>query len=95
MSVKVYGSSDDLICISGDINEEWEAFDPAWLAMSNGSVWRIAYTDAGIWRITPTILPSTVKYELTLCASDDEDNYTDRLTVEGVTWVARATEVAR
>lgn len=95
MSVTIYGASDDLIEITGEITEEWSTFDPVVLAMSNGSVWRISYTDHDIWRITPVIVPSTCTYNLVLCASDDDDNYSDRLTVEGVTWVARSTEVAR
>lgn len=97
MSITVYGASDDLIEITGDITEEWSAYDPVYLTMSNGSVWRIAYNDFGIWRITPVIVPTTCRYDLVICTSDDgdDDNYSDRLTVEGVTWVGWTTAVAR
>lgn len=94
-TVIVYGASDDLVELEGAVREEWSAHDPVLLAMSNGSVWRIAYTDAGIWRITPVILPTGVEYELDVCRDDDDENYSDRLAVVGVTWVAKATEVAR
>lgn len=88
MSVTVYGASDDLIEVEGDIREEfsWLASDPTFLGFSNGVVLRIAYSDSGHWRISPVAGAAHVLVEQ--CPEDDEDNYSDRATVEGdVTWV--------
>ena len=57
--IKVYGASDDLIEVEGDIREEFTAlFDchdnvGGILAFSEGTIVRIVYDIDGIWRITP------------------------------------------
>lgn len=51
MSVRVYGSSDDLIGIDGDIEEEfYHPAGHALLGFSNGTVLDVEYS-LGFWRI--------------------------------------------
>ena len=55
MAVRVYGASDDLIEVEGDLREEFNAYDledGAVLAFSDGTVLRAVYDDDGCWRLT-------------------------------------------
>jgi hypothetical protein len=86
MSVTVYGASDDLIEVEGDIREEfpWNDALPAYLRFSNGVVLRVHWFT--FWHITPVERADLV--EVVQCPEDDEDNYSDRATVSGdVAWV--------
>jgi hypothetical protein len=53
MSVTIYGASDDLIELDGDIREEFNCFDEGLqhLAFSDGTLLSIEYSLSGIWRI--------------------------------------------
>lgn len=82
-TLEIYGASDDLIEVEGAIREEFDPSgddDGTLLVCSNGTVLRITYTDAGIWRIVPvtTGYGSTV---IDLAPEDDDDNYSDVATV--------------
>lgn len=97
MPVKIYGASDDLIEVEGDIREEFYAVtlnddddEGGILAFSNGVVIRILYTNEGTWRITPVAGSVAIDQ----CPEDDEDNYTDVAEIEGtITWVVFGTAV--
>ena len=92
MSVTVYGASDDLIYIEGDIDEELypreieggsgEA-DARILAFSDGTVLKILYDREGMWRIR-RIASGTAEYR-NVEAEDpnDRNNYSDRATLTG------------
>jgi len=89
MSVKVYGASDDLVEIEGDIYEEFNPpygeDGPSYLGFSNGVVLEIEYTNSGMWRVRPVANGELVNIEF---ATDIDDNYTDTATVEGdISWV--------
>lgn len=97
--IKVYGASDDLVELEGDINEEFnylglggadEQDSGGLLAFSNGVILRIVYTQEGVWRIT------TVKGEVPLnqAPEDDEDNYSDVAFVPPADWCVFGIEVA-
>jgi hypothetical protein len=93
MTITVYGASDDLIEVEGDITEEFNHYETAedgegcLLAFSDGTVLRIRYTKAGIWRITP-VTNGTAGLAIDVAPEDDEDKYTDRATLTGeVRWV--------
>jgi len=99
MTVSVYGASDDLIEVDGDIREEfgWYPSDddkPALLAFSDGTVLRIVFGEAGIWRITPAARgTATLTVEQ---AAEDDDSGTDKATLDGdVRWVVLGTDLAR
>lgn len=54
--LKVYGASDDLIEIEGDIEEEFGHYqrdkDAFYLAFSDGTILSVLYDQNGIWRLT-------------------------------------------
>lgn len=88
MSVTVYGASDDLIEVEGDIREEfpWNDPDAAYLGFSNGVILRILFSISGAWRITP--VAGADRVQVAQCPENDEDNYSDKATVDGdVMWV--------
>ena len=56
MGIKIYGASDDLIEIEGDIREEFNWFpddenEKRLLAVSDGTLLRVWYDENGIWRL--------------------------------------------
>lgn len=87
MALTIYGQSDDLVEVEGDIVEEFNPpYDsPIILVTSNGVVMRVVYDDEGVWRIT--VLKGHDKVKLTQSANTDDD-YSDRAVIEGdVEWV--------
>jgi hypothetical protein len=82
MSITVYGASDDLIEIEGDIREEFQGGDGVvYLGFSEGTVLSIEYSRNGIWRITP-YFRGLASLDIELASLDDEDNYSDRAILE-------------
>lgn len=98
MSVTVYGASDDLIEIEGDVEEEFSArgeADDDLIGMSNGVLLRVRYDSDGVWRITTLADPQSLVV-VTQAPADDEDNYSDRAVVSGpVAWVVYGTDWAK
>lgn len=95
--IEVYGASDDLIEVEGDIREEFNALeddDPTVLAFSNGVVVSVEYDRHGIWRIRP--LANGSRVTITIAPTDNDENYSDRATInEEVSWVVRGREFVR
>lgn len=100
MPVTVYGASDDLIEIEGDISEEFtyglrHESSGAILAFSDGTVIRIHYglADEAMWRIIPVrhgrLGPTDEPVGWSLRhATDEESNYSDVLTLNAdIEWV--------
>ena len=86
MSVTVYGYSDALIEVEGDVTAEfpWSERDSAYLGFSYGVVLRVTW--GSVWRITPVAGAAHALIEM--CPENDEDNYSDRALVSGdVSWV--------
>lgn len=82
--IEIYGSSDDLIEIDGDIREEFNA-EEGYLAFSDGTVLYIEYGKEGIWRIRQ-MTKGKAKYTKT--EGIDDDNYSDKVTLDGdISWV--------
>jgi hypothetical protein len=95
VSITVYGASDDLIEVDGDISEEFSYHDydgdGDLLAFSDGTVLRVRFGDSGVWRITP-VVRGTADLEIVQAPEgdeDDEDARTDRATLSGATWVVQ------
>ncbi len=88
MAITIYGASDDLIEIEGDVRKEFShSSEDAYLGCSDGTLLRVAYTEDGTWRITPVHLGSS-KYEKKEAVSADSDEYSDRVTLTGeIKWV--------
>jgi hypothetical protein len=85
--VKVFGDSDDLIEIEGDLREEFNDYktgeEPGYLAFSNGTVIRIQYgaTTEAIWRITVIHRPEGTNHTLTPCPLGQDDVISDVLEI--------------
>jgi hypothetical protein len=89
VSITVYGASDDTIEVDGDICEEFTYHDDDkgdLLAFSDGTLLRIRFDNAGVWRITPVIRGSATT-TIEQAPEDDEVNYSDRATVSYAVWV--------
>jgi hypothetical protein len=105
MTVTVYGGSDDLIEVEGDVRAEFTAlevlggeedFTGGFLAFSDGTLLKVSYQDAGIWRVTPVAKGHAV-YEKTFEATDSESaNYSDRVTLSGdIRWVVCGSDYSK
>lgn len=94
-TLTVYGASDDLIVVEGDINEEFYlglSNGADLLAFSDGTLLRIVFTNVGdgVWRITP-VAQGAAEVVIVQAPEDDDENYSDRATLTGdIAWVAHA-----
>jgi hypothetical protein len=87
MSITVYGASDDLIEVDGDISEEFtyrDDNDDNLLAFSDGTILRIRFDAAGVWRITKV---AGGPVDIFQASEGDDSNYSDRATIRGADWV--------
>jgi hypothetical protein len=96
--VIVYGASDDLIEVEGDICAEFYAAaddTPTLLGFSDGTVLKVAYDDEGIWRVNRVAVGSA-EYQKTE-ATDPDGDYTDRVQLTGCihSWVLQGTMLHR
>ena len=87
--IKIYGHSDDLIEIEGDIEEEfshyYEGDDPYYLSISDGTLLSVIYDQDGIWRFTPIYRGHAYQSH----AHSDEDDYSDSVYLEGdISWIS-------
>jgi hypothetical protein len=69
MKLTIYGASDDLIEIEGDIDEEFnppEYDEPTLLVFSDGTILKVQYGAGGdgFWRISP-VVKGSAKYSKT------------------------------
>lgn len=49
---KLYGSSDDLVCLSGDVDDELPGGDkPTYVRFSTGTSAKVWYDDDGVWKV--------------------------------------------
>lgn len=91
MSTTIYGASDDLIEVEGDVREEFPYIndeDGDLFAFSNGVVLRVRYTSDGLWRIDK--LASGDKVAIDSAGDPESDNYSDRATIDDdVFWVVQ------
>lgn len=71
--IRVYGASDDLIEIDGDIRDELgvECDIPHYLAFSDGTVLKIVYDDNGVWRINKIYEGSAIATNIYSGVPDD------------------------
>jgi hypothetical protein len=99
--IEVYGSSDDLIEVEGEICDEFP-YDSSGcdtgdlLAFSDGTVLRIQMLN--VWRIT-LVHPSQLGNDVSIvqCPENDEVNYSDRAVISGpgeIQWVVRGDAIA-
>jgi hypothetical protein len=98
-TITIYGASDDLIEIDGDLREEFNYYSTNWeqngfLAISDGTLLRVRYDEDGIWRFTPIVIGSA---QIDIKQGVDDREHSDRVTLRGehLTWVALADEARR
>lgn len=80
-SITIYGASDDLVEVEGDIVEEFNPYsddEPSYLAASDGTFLRISYD--GLWHIVPIRSGEETTIEIKT-ATDEDKNYSDRVTL--------------
>lgn len=82
MKVTIYGCSDDLVEVEGDLAEEFNG-DDVTLVFGDGTHIHAQYQRDGCWRID-RIKEGTARYAKTFVAVDsDSDDYSDRVELEG------------
>jgi len=91
--IKIYGASDDLIEIEGDLQEEFSCYMPEgekrFLAISDGTLLEVQYD--GNWRFH--ILKRGSGEVIIIPPDESKDEYSDIVTIKGEArpWVALAT----
>lgn len=84
--IEVYGASDDLVEIEGDLSEEFNT-DSLTLAFGDGTVLDVKFDRHGVWRITRSRAGSAT-FEKVEAVGPDDDSYSDRVTLTGdLRWV--------
>lgn len=95
--LEIYGASDDLIEIDGDISEEFNPSgddDNNYLGFSDGTVLKITYDNDGMWRIVP-VIKGTAQLRI-IQATDVDEDYTDHAHLTGdISWVVYGTAIAK
>lgn len=97
MYITIYGASDDLIEIEGDIQEELIFFpdgdESRLLAFSDGTLLRVMYDKDGIWRLTRFAKGLA---EFSKVEGDAEADTPDTVTLSGVMiwWVVMGDQSA-
>jgi hypothetical protein len=96
-TIKIYGASDDLIEIDGDIREEFNHYnedDPFYLAFSDGTALSINYNNDGFWRINRLAIGSA-EYSKHEGMYEDGD-YSDIVTLKGdIKWAVGGKNFAK
>lgn len=97
MTITIYGASDDLIEVRGDLSEEFttdvfsHGYEGDLLAFSDGTVLRITYGEA--WRIVP-VHRGTAELAI-VQTTESDDGYSDEATLEGpIQWVVAGKRMA-
>lgn len=89
-TIRIYGASDDLVEVEGALGDEWGGgSDPAYVVLSTGDVFTVAYGMRGVWQIEHVANSGLCAVTMRRAANgDDPDPYTDEATVSGpFTWV--------
>lgn len=84
-TITIYGASDDIICLEGDIREEVNPKNPekgTRLAFSDGTVLSVVYDDDGCWRVN-RIANGASQVEKVEALGPDSTEYSDRVTLTG------------
>lgn len=82
--IKIYGSSDDLICIDGDFRGE--AGGPGYVELSTGDVFYVDYD--GCWNVEHVRKSDKVQIEIFRKEEEDDDGYTGHAIVSGdIKWI--------
>lgn len=91
--VVVYGASDDLVEVDGDVSVEFSPRDEnCSLMFGDGTVLDVRYM-LGVWRVTQRTAGHAV-FSKVEAPPADEANYSDRVTLEGdLRWLVVAEDI--
>ena len=107
--IRIYGASDDLIEVEGDISEEFNHYasgdkdEPTYLGFSDGTILRVLFDRDSIWRFTPLIV-GKARLVHTVCTIDDPDDaYSDQVHLfddglpadQKIRWAMLGSQIAR
>jgi hypothetical protein len=93
--ITIYGHSDDLIEVEGDITDEFyvDCEETSYLCVSDGTLIEIVYSDGGMWRLTA--MASGHAYAGKDEGKNPDTDYSDKILLAGdVQWVALAKNFA-
>ncbi len=88
--ITIYGLSDDLVEVEGEIGDEWGGGDdPSFVVLSTGDRFSVTYGDRGVWVVEHVEISGECKVSIERAPEgEDPDPYTDKVTVTGpFTWV--------
>ena len=88
MGTRIYGTSDDLIEVDGDVRGE-HCDDHAFLFLSDGTILEVSYPkgELAIWEVKP-IQVGSLFLTVEPCFDEDNSPYSDiALFAEGLKWV--------
>jgi hypothetical protein len=100
--IRIWGASDDLLEVDGDVYEEFSVYgtasdEPLFVAVSDGSLWKVTYDDDGCWRVASVVVGANKHTRIEADGVEAEDRadgtcgYSDVVTIQGdVAWVALA-----
>lgn len=97
-TVTIYGASDDLVEIEGDLREEFSFYsdeddEGRLLGFSDGTMLRVRYDEDGVWRFT-LVHKGGAEMKKQEAPANDRNNYSDRITLTGdIEWVMFGTEM--
>jgi hypothetical protein len=79
MGTRIYGCSDDLVVLEGDITDEICCCDKdVYLAFTDGTMMSVKYSDGGIWKIDIKNAGTPIdRYEP--CFDADAEIYSDQV----------------
>lgn len=82
MKVKVYGASDDLVEVEGDLREEFDGGDVT-LIFGDGTHLKVEYCEDGCWHIS-RVKKGTAKFKKVFSTPNSESSdYSDIVELEG------------
>ncbi len=99
VALRIYGASDDLIELEGQIVEEFNVFlgdEPVLLGMSDGTLLRVVRPH-GVWRFTEIRRGPRTMLFIDQCPEDHETRYSDEVYLTGaqISWVLCGTHLAK
>lgn len=94
--ITVRGSSDDIICVEGDLLEEFypESDKPGYLVFGDGTILSVEYGKSGMWTIRCLANGSAAYSKVE--ATDADRDYSDKVTLDGnLKWVVFGSQYER
>ncbi len=102
MGTKLYGASDDLIELDGDISEEFSHYmagdddNNRHLAFSDGTLLKVYYDKDSIWRFPVLIQGSLFDKKIECPFESEENGHSDQvLFKDGLKWVVCGEDFAK